>query len=105
MKTKIYLLFVIIILAESNKMSAQMTWNQACSFAGTSSSYVAIPNSPSLDITGSFTLEAWVSPVNAVSPASQIILQKRVNGSKGYALFLSSGKAAIKTNAVERIIG
>ena len=60
-----------------NNANAQMFWNQGCSFAGSTSSYVAVRNSPELDITGSFTIEAWVNPVNVTSPAFQIILQKK----------------------------
>ncbi len=37
-----------------------MFWNQACSFAGTSSSYVSVKNTPTINIKGSFTLEAWI---------------------------------------------
>lgn len=82
-----------------------MTWNQACSFAGSSSSYIAVPHSSSLDITGSFTIEAWVNPVNVGSPSAQIILQKRLAGNNGYTLYLTSGKVAIRTNSSTRLIG
>ncbi len=38
---------------------AQMVWNHAARFDGTG--YIAIPHSTSLNITSSFTLEAWVN--------------------------------------------
>ncbi len=82
-----------------------MTWNQACSFAGTSSSYLAVPHSSSLNITGSFTLEAWINPTNTASPPFQIILQKRAASVDGYTLYLSNGKVAIRTGASTRLVG
>ena len=39
-------------------LHAQMVWNQAATFGV--GDFIAVPNSPSLDLTGSFTLEAWV---------------------------------------------
>lgn len=107
MKKLILIFSLIIMIAVNNKCSfAFMFWNQACSFSGSSSSYVTVPHSSSLNITGSFTIEAWVCPVNAMSPANQIILEKR-NGtfSNGYTLYLSSGRVAIRTNATTRLVG
>lgn len=84
----------------------QMTWNQACSFAGTNSSYIAVPNSTSLNLSSDFTIEAWVNPVNISSPSAQIILQKRAVGNNvGYTLYLSNGKVTIRTNSSTRLIG
>ncbi len=75
-----------------------MTWNQACSFA--SSSYIAVPHSSSLNITGSFSIEMWINPKNSTS---QTLLEKR-SGSTGYAVILSLGRFAIRTNSVTRLI-
>ena len=105
MKLKIHLLVLSVIILLSENLNAQMTWNQACSFAGTVSSHIAVPHSASLDITGSFTIEAWINPVNSESPATQIILQKRLNGNKGYTFLLSGGKAGIRTGSVIRLTG
>lgn len=82
-----------------------MFWNQACTFSGSNSSYVAVRHSASLSIVASFSLEAWVNPTNVLSPASQIILQKRNAGSDGYTLYLSNGKIAIRTGSITRLIG
>lgn len=84
---------------------AQMYWSQACTFSGTNSSYVAVRDAAELDITGSFTIEAWVNPVNVTSPQFQIILQKRDAGSDGYTLYLSNGKVAIRTGSGTRLTG
>ena len=104
------LLFLICLLTLSCILSfenatAQMFWNQGCSFAGSTSSYVAVRHSSELDITGSFTIEAWVNPVNVTSPSFQIILQKRNATADGYTLYLSNGKIAIRTGSSTRLTG
>lgn len=101
-KKYIFLIFFLTILNYCDLYS-QMTWNQACSFTGASSSYIAVPNSASLNITGDFTIEGWVKPSNVTG--AQIILQKRAGGANGYTLYLSSGKVTIRTGSVTRLIG
>ncbi len=108
MKSKLlitFFMFCLIIVMFDNNANAQMFWNQGCSFSGSTSSYVAVRNSAELDITGSFTIEAWVNPVNVTSPSFQIILQKRNAGADGYTLYLSNGKVAIRTGSSTRITG
>ena len=108
MKSKILITFFMLclnIVMSYNNANAQMFWNQGCSFAGSTSSYIAVRNSAELDITGSFTIEAWVNPVNVTSPSFQIILQKRDAGADGYTLYLSNGKVAIRTGATTRLTG
>lgn len=101
------IIIIINILLNLNVHNAysQMVWNQACSFAGETTSYVAVPHSASLNLTGSFTIEAWINPVNSTSPSAQTILQKRLNGSDGYTIYLTSGKVAIRTNSLTRLVG
>lgn len=97
----ITVLFFIAMNAE-----AQMYWNTACSFEGTSSSYISRGNSASLNITGSFTLEAWVKPVDVYSPSVQTLIQKREGGNaNGYTLYLTNGKPAVRINETTRLIG
>ena len=105
MKTKLNLLFITALFLISQNLQAQMVWNQACSFTGSVSSHIAVPHSASLDITGSFTIEACVNPVNSESPTIQIILQKRMNGNKGYTFLLTGGKVGIRTGSVIRLTG
>lgn len=106
MKTRIFLILILnssFLILNSN---AQMVWNQACSFAGTNSSYIAIPHSSSLNITGDFMIEAWVNPVNVNSPSLQIIAQKRAgSNNNGYTLYLANGRVAIRTNSTTRLVG
>lgn len=104
---KIILFTVVLIhFILSENASALLAWNQASTFSGTASSYISVPHSSSLNITGNFTIEAWVNPVNVSSPSAQIILQKRAgSNSSGYTLYLSSGKVAIRTNSSTRLIG
>lgn len=102
----IFLLPILISIICLNNANAFLFWNQACHFSGASNKYVAVASSPSLDITGSFTLEAWILPDNSVSPAVQIIMDKRTGSAPdGFILFLSNGKAAIATNSITRLVG
>lgn len=105
MITKLFsIIFTSLIFLISTQYSfPQMVWNQACTFTGTSFSYVSVPHSTTLNITGSFTIEAWINPVH--SDSTQTILQKRLAGANGYTLYLSSGKVAIRTNSSTRLIG
>ncbi len=48
------------MILKPDQMFAQMFWNQACSFSGDSSSYISVRPTPTTDITGSFTIEAWL---------------------------------------------
>lgn len=105
MKTIFHVLFFSLIFLFTEETPAQMTWNQACSFSGSNSSFISVPHSASLDITGSFTIEAWINPVNSASPVTQILLQKRLNGNKGYTFLLSGGKVGIRTGSVIRLTG
>lgn len=99
-------LIVFIVMFAANESYPQMFWNRACSFSGDTMSYVSVRNHSTLNITASFTIEAWVCPVNSTSPSFQIILQKRVGGNgNGYTLYLNQGRVAIRTNSNTRLIG
>ena len=107
---KKYLLYISVIFLFINITSEEsrgfMFWNQACSFNGTAGSYIAVNNSATLNITGSFSVETWILPLNSVSPASQIILDKRTGTMpNGYGLLLINGKVSVRTNATIRLIG
>jgi subtilisin-like proprotein convertase family protein len=104
-KTILLALIVLILRAFVNDASAYMFWNQACRFNGApDSSHVSIVNSASLNITGSFTIECWVNPVNVITPNLQMILQKG-SGASGYSLLLNSGRVTIRTNSTPRLVG
>jgi len=113
MKTKLklsqlsFLLIFNLIIFNLQSSFAQMFWNQAASFAGNSSSYISIPNSSSIDITGSFTIEAWINPTSLSGVTKGIIAK---GGSLGttlrYALRIkTSGKLEFATNGVARLSG
>ena len=106
MKIRSIIIFIAhCILFTANGSFAQMTWNQACSFAGTTSSYIAVPSASQLNITGNFTVEMWINPDSSAGGA-QILLQKRAVGNNvGYTLYLSGGKVAIRTNSSTRLVG
>ncbi len=66
-----------------NNTNAQMFWNQTAQFAGNSSSYIAVPNSTDINLTGDFTMESWIFPTSvsgsekgifAKGPESRIVL-------------------------------
>ena len=67
---------------------AQMVWNHAAQVDGTG--YIAIPHYPYLDITSSFTLEAWV---NTTSDG-----QVTVVGDNEYRLLVDHGVGRIQFN-------
>ena len=85
---------------------SQMYWNQACSFAGNSTSYIRVQNSSSIDLTGNFTIEAWVNPAS-LSGASKGIIAKgsSLGTSLKYAIRLNtSGRFSVITNGAQRLI-
>ncbi|MBS1518167.1 MAG: proprotein convertase P-domain-containing protein [Bacteroidetes bacterium] len=99
-------IFILVFLFIAGRSESFMFWNQACYFPGNSSGYISFPNSASLNITGSFTIEMWLNPVNSTSPSFQILSEKRSGaGSNGYTLYLNQGRISIRTNASTRLIG
>lgn len=85
---------------------AQMFWNQTASFNGSSSSYISTPNSSSLDLTGSFTLEAWVNPTSLATLPKGVISKGGLLGTflKYGVRILTNGRITINTNGAQRII-
>ncbi len=76
--------------------------NLALSLSGGTTQYASVPNAPSLNITSSITLAAWIAPSKK---ATQRVITKAVqSASDGYELSLSSGQQVFvrfnqKTNA------
>jgi len=99
------LLLALLIQIPDTSFS-QMYWNQACSFAGNSTSYIRVQNSSSIDLTGNFTIEAWVNPTS-LSGASKGIIAKgsSLGTSLKYAIRLNtSGRFSVITNGAQRLI-
>jgi len=99
----IFLLSFILLIPKESK--ANLYWNQAVSFAGSTDSYIASRDDADLDITGDFTIEAWVNPTNSLSPTFQIIFQKRQASASGYTLYLNNGRVTIRTLSTTRLVG
>jgi subtilisin-like proprotein convertase family protein len=101
---KIILSFIILFFCFLQVSSAQYYYNRAFSFNGTS--YAATIPGSQINLTGSFTIECWINPVNSTSPPYQILVQKRTGiEPNGYTLYLNQGKIAVRTNASTRLIG
>lgn len=85
--------------------NGQMFWNQAANFNGTSN-YVVVYPSSTLNITGSFTLEAWINP-NSVAVDYAGIISKGTTSLRRYSLNFANGTTAnrieIATNGSPRI--
>ncbi len=84
-----------LLLSMQSRLTAQMTWNHAAMLDGTG--YIAIPHSTSLNITSSFTLEAWVN-----TTSTGIV---SVVGDNEYRLLIDRGVGRIQFNNVTYLEG
>ena len=104
-KNILFAAFLTVILFSGN-VFGYMFWNQAAYFNGSVGSYISTPNSSTINITQSFTIEMWIIPADAVEPPFQSLVEKTTAAqNSGYTLFLSNGKVAIRTNGLTRVIG
>jgi hypothetical protein len=86
--------------------SAQLFWNRAAHFSGTASSYLAVPPDPTLDLTGSYTIEFWIRPERASDGNAETLVERR-NGSasEGYTVYLApDGRIAVRNNNFTYIV-
>ncbi|MBK9332723.1 MAG: proprotein convertase P-domain-containing protein [Ignavibacteria bacterium] len=104
-KFSTFKLLMLILLTGlfADNASAQMFWNNAISFAGNPNSHISRANSSSLNITGSFAIEAWIKP-EVPNQIATILQKAEGNDPTGYGIYLFNGRIAIKTNAVTRLI-
>ncbi|MFZ1322616.1 MAG: LamG-like jellyroll fold domain-containing protein [Ignavibacteria bacterium] len=91
------LLFLFPLIAHS-----QMFWNQTAQFAGNSTSYISVVNSTELNLTGSFTLEAWVNPSNTTTKGV-IAKGGALGASLEYALRITGSRAVLFTDGTQRL--
>jgi subtilisin-like proprotein convertase family protein len=92
-------IFILSMVLLAGSLDAQMFWNQAAKFEN--GSYIACPNTLSLNIVGSLTVEAWVYPT--VNSGTRYVVFKG-NASNGYYLRLNSnGTVSLGTNGLNRI--
>lgn len=101
---KVSVTLLIFLFVISTKFStAQVSWNQAANFPGTNGSYIAVANSTSLNITGKFSLEAWIHPTSVAIIAKTIISKSSLLGIK-YGMKIQNNRIFIITNSTQRII-
>ena len=93
----------LLFFCGNSVLNAQMSWNHAGRFPGTSKGHVAVPNSPSLNITGTFTLEAWINP-SVTSALGKGIIAKGPSSSGRYALRILSNRIFIVSNTSQKLI-
>ncbi len=99
MLNKIITTFILGMIILAGSLNAQMFWNQAAKFEN--GGYISGPNTLSLNIVGSLTIEAWVYPT--VNSGIRYIVFKG-NASNGYYLRLNSnGTVSLGTNGLNRI--
>lgn len=102
--TKLILSF-LIILSFVKSSDAQMFWNQAAVFSGSSTSYIRAANSSELNITGSFTLEAWIKPQSTFLAKGIFGKGGTLGTSMEYGMRLSStGRISIITGGSSKLI-
>ncbi|HMS34873.1 MAG TPA: proprotein convertase P-domain-containing protein [Ignavibacteria bacterium] len=104
MKT-IIILLIIISAVITSECRSQIYWSAAGTFAGSNTSYVSVPNSSTINLSGSFSIEAWINP-STFAGASKGIISK--GGALGtsliYAIRLNStGRISVMTNGSPRL--
>jgi subtilisin-like proprotein convertase family protein len=95
------MLMIAGILTMASASYGQMFWNHAARFDGGTSSYIACPNSLSINIVGSLTMEAWVYPTT--STGTRYILFKGTAGAGYYLRLNTTGTVSFGTNGVNRV--
>ena len=97
-----FIISVLIIVTVNSGLQAQIFWSRSAQFSGNSSSYVSVPNSTSLNLTGSFSIEAWVNPANN-STKGVISKGGSLGTSLKYAVRISNSRVSIITNGASRL--
>lgn len=101
-------LIILYFIFNSQICNGQMFWNQTAKFTGASLSYsyVSVPNSTSINITGSYTIEAWLNP-SSYSGLSRGILAKGSTLGTGLRFGIritTAGRITVSTNGSQRLI-
>ncbi len=95
---------IALCMFTSNEAASYMSWNQACSFNGVNTSYLSVPNSTSLNITGSFSIEAWINQTSTSAIARGIVSKGGTLGtSLKYGLRLTNGRIFLLINGSTRL--
>ena len=108
MKSKIFRLLIVTFLitfSKSDKIFAQMFWNQACSFSGNPSNYISVRPSSTLNIISSFTIEAWLKISNLTGNKGIVSKGGSYGSLMKYALRVrGGGRIEIRTEGELRLI-
>lgn len=96
-------IFTFLIFT-SGGVRAQMFWNQACQFQGTSGSYIAVPNSSSININGSFSIEAWINPATTSGTMGILAKGGAFGSSLEYGIRYSLGRIRLFTNGGAKLV-
>jgi subtilisin-like proprotein convertase family protein len=86
----------------------QLFWNTGARLTKNPPSFLGAAPTPSLNITGSFTLECWIRPdTNTLSGAADLIAKgSATNGLYGvYELLLENGRLRVGTNGNAGLLG
>lgn len=101
----LFLKVAVIFFLFGRTANSQLYWNQACTFSGSASSYVSVPNSLSVNISSDFTFEAWVNPdLTGISSKGIIAKGGTLGTSLRYGLrLLNTGRINLLTNGSLRL--
>jgi subtilisin-like proprotein convertase family protein len=102
---KIIVLLIVLSIVVTNESRSQIYWSAVGTFAGNSTSYVSVPNSSTINIAGSFSIEAWINPSTFAGASKGIISKGGALGtSLNYAIRLNtSGRISVITNGASRL--
>lgn len=99
---KVFSTAILISLLFISDSSGQMFWNQTATTSN-GNTYASIPNSTSLNITGSFTIEAWICPNGASTGNSGIVSKSKTL--RRYELNIDhAGRVRLSTNNFQRLL-
>lgn len=104
-KIKIAVIALVMAFIVSKDARSYMFWNQTAQFAGSNTSYIAVANSPGVNLTSDFTLEGWLNP-SSISGVDRGIFAKgpSLGASLRYAVKMNTtGRITISTNGVLRL--
>lgn len=81
-----------VSVSDTTIITDPIRWGNAIVFNG-SNQGVIVPNSPSLNITGAFSLSAWMNCTNFAGSLAEIISKE--GGGAGYYMWTASGGSAV----------
>lgn len=97
-KTKLttFIVAALVVFSTVNNSFSQMFWNNAGKFDSTA--VLSFQHSPPIDLTGSFTIEAWLCPSDTATPGGTYDKQRQVVYKDRYNVTLLNGKPRLFLN-------